>query len=66
MIVDAGTTDGIEATSSPLPGLPAGAVVVMDSDERAFAVFDGRSPADEAPSVDTVEDQGCDSARSDG
>ena len=33
-------TDGIEVTSVPLPGLPKGALVAMDSSKRAFAVFD--------------------------
>jgi 3-phytase len=33
-------TDGIEVTSTPLPGLPAGALVAMNSGTRTFAVFD--------------------------
>jgi hypothetical protein len=33
-------TDGIEATSSPLPGFPAGILVAMNSGPRNFALIE--------------------------
>jgi 3-phytase len=40
VVTTADDTDGIEVTSTPLPGFPRGIVVAMNSSPKNFAIFD--------------------------